>query len=594
MLRLPARLLEVPVAVVAALLLAALLAVAWFDYNAASRELMVLSRAHAASIRDTVTAAARANRAAALQAESTLTARLLDHARLLTAVDRTRRLTAPVLEDMVKAAPGLRVATLDRDGRRELLAGAPRPGGGRGRGRGREGRDDTGPHDGPGRGEGAGRGAGLGLGPGFGAGPGTALLTSQLLSGERAEVVTDVHTGRWGDVARLAAGVRRAGGGAILVSIDAAGLSDLQAQASIDRLLGDLIAGNPEIAYLVFTHGDVRYAHGDAPAAGTAGASEAGERVTGGGVQGVLDLTGPIDVGDGVPTSLAVGVRLDTLRGTERRTLLRLMLSLSSAVALGVVALGFIWLRRAYGSLSERHARAEQALRRRDRLAAMGEMASTVAHEIRNPLNAIAMSAQRLARESFSSGDSTDDDGRALVGVISAEAARIDRRVQEFLEFARAPRLDVRRVEIEPWVDGLADSARALAAAHDVAVDIASDARGSFDADPDQLRQALDNIVRNAVEATPAGGHVAVMSRIDGAHLVIEVADTGPGISPDDLPRIFDLYFTTKADGTGVGLAVAHQVVGAHGGTIEVVTPESGGVRMVVRVPLAADEATHA
>lgn len=104
-------------------------------------------------------------------------------------------------------------------------------------------------------------------------------------------------------------------------------------------------------------------------------------------------------------------------------------------------------------------------------------------------------------------------------------------------------------------------------------------------ADADQLRQVLDNLVRNAVEASPRGGAVTIAGGQSAGVPWIEVRDAGPGIPPDSLPRIFDLYFTTKADGTGVGLAVAQQIVAAHGGTIEVDSTPGNGTRMTVRLP---------
>jgi len=108
------------------------------------------------------------------------------------------------------------------------------------------------------------------------------------------------------------------------------------------------------------------------------------------------------------------------------------------------------------------------------------------------------------------------------------------------------------------------------------------------------LRQALDNLLRNAIEATPEGGRVEISaaSRADGHEIV--VADSGLGIGADVLPKIFDLYFTTKADVTGVGLAVTQQIVTAHGGTIEVDTSPGAGTRMIVRLPSGIEEADHA
>jgi signal transduction histidine kinase len=103
--------------------------------------------------------------------------------------------------------------------------------------------------------------------------------------------------------------------------------------------------------------------------------------------------------------------------------------------------------------------------------------------------------------------------------------------------------------------------------------------------DPDQLKQAVDNLLRNAIDASPDGGRVRLGARRDGTDHVIDVRDEGPGIPADILPRIFDLYFTTKADGTGVGLAVTHQIVEAHRGRIDVESSPGAGTRMSVRIP---------
>jgi signal transduction histidine kinase len=108
---------------------------------------------------------------------------------------------------------------------------------------------------------------------------------------------------------------------------------------------------------------------------------------------------------------------------------------------------------------------------------------------------------------------------------------------------------------------------------------------GTADVDPVQLQQALVNIVRNAIEATPEGGRVTLTAQSAADGHRIEVTDTGRGIDPESLPRLFDLYFTTKADGTGVGLAVTQQIVAAHGGTIEVDSHPGKGTRMTVQLP---------
>jgi signal transduction histidine kinase len=223
----------------------------------------------------------------------------------------------------------------------------------------------------------------------------------------------------------------------------------------------------------------------------------------------------------------------------------------------------------------------------------MGELASTVAHEVRNPLNAIAMSAQRLQREGLAAGPPGAEPGEtaALVDVISKEAQRINRIVQQFLEFARPQTLAPRPTELEPYLSALADALRSSIEARGVTlgVDVATAGRARID--PDRLRQALDNLLRNAMEATPAGGAVSLAARTSARGHTIEVRDTGPGIVADTLPKIFDLYFTTKAGGTGIGLAVTQQIVAAHGGTIEVDTVPGRGTTMRVHLPAAFEEA---
>ena len=97
-------------------------------------------------------------------------------------------------------------------------------------------------------------------------------------------------------------------------------------------------------------------------------------------------------------------------------------------------------------------------------------------------------------------------------------------------------------------------------------------------------------MVRNAIEATPEGGHVRLNARRHSGGYEIVVVDSGSGIEPEDLPRLFDLYFTTKSDGTGVGLAVTQQIVAAHGGTIEVESQMGHGTRMTIQLPRAIEK----
>jgi len=400
----------------------------------------------------------------------------------------------------------------------------------------------------------------------------------------------------------MAAGVRRANGGAILLNADATEIEALQKQVSLDSLVRDIADSTAQLAYISLDHADLHITHGIMPDAASP-ASQATTVVAGGSglaereliLSGrpVLEFVGPVALGGGENATLRLGLRLDGLRRAERRLLIRLVVSLAAALSLSLLALGTVWLRQSYVVLSDKHALAEAALRRRDRLSAMGELASTVAHEVRNPLNAIGMSVQRLRREYpavvATESDADREEMTQLLQVVEGETKRINAIVQQFLEFARPPRLAPRDTDLGAELQSVVDAARPLAASRGVSLDLDATSAGSAVVDASQLRQVLENLLRNAVEATPEGGRVTVVAKSGSKGHTIAVRDTGAGIAPDDLPRIFDLYFTTKPEGTGVGLAVSQQIVSAHGGTVEVDSTPGEGTSMTIRLPLAPE-----
>jgi signal transduction histidine kinase len=557
-----------------------------YDYRATRGELLGLLREQAHALRDSLAAAARSNRAASAVAAAQLGQRLLDQARALGTLDGEGGLSAAALEAAGARNPLFRVAVFSADGSRDGLA-APGPDGQPG-GRGpRAGWTRGGGGQGQGPGLGRGRGGGRGPGGGFGPGGGGGVLRQILEEGED-EVVTGAHASRWGGGERVAAGVKRARGGAIVVTVDATEVAALEKPASLEALLGQITTGSPQIAYTVFEHPEGRIAFGEAPADLSTAAAPAAERSLTVGGRPVLELASDVPLAGGDTARLRLGMRLDGVRRVERRMALRLLASVAAASGLVALAFGLAGLRRRYGVLTEKHARAEEALKRRDRLAAMGELASTVAHEVRNPLNAVGMTAQRLRREFLGTvpeGAPARSEIEELLSIMASETQRIERIVQQFLEYARPPRLAPEPVDLGALVDDVAARARPLAEARGVRLEAATSGTGTAVVDPAQLRQALDNLVRNGVEATPAGGLVRLAARREGGGHAIEVRDTGRGIEPDQLPRIFDLYFTTKPEGTGVGLAVTQQIVTAHGGTIEVDSRPGAGSAMTVRLP---------
>jgi signal transduction histidine kinase len=549
------------IVVSSAILALGLVLVVWIGYRATSRELMSLLREQAVSLRQTVAAAARSNFEASRQTQSELEARMLATARMLVELDRRRVLDQEFLDELVQENRLFRVTVYGPDRKPQYASSS-----------------NVGPR--------------RGFGPGFAFGFGGDLL-DRLLADDKTNVITDLHVSRWGDWRGFTA-IQRARGGAIILNVDASAVENLKSQASLDSLLADIARSAEEVAYVVFEQGEIRIAHGEVPGSETAWGDAAERQVT---VRGrpVLEVAGPITMDESTTASLRLGMRLDGVRRAEERMLWQIAFSLAASLALAVLGIGTVWLQRKYSLLSERHARAEEALRRRDRLAAMGELSSTVAHEIRNPLNAIAMSAKRLKREFVETVPMPEEDrseAEELLGVLEGETQRANQKIQQFLDYARPPRMQPRPTNLGELARSVAEGARAMAESRGVKVESDVSAVGAR-VDPEQMRQVLDNIVRNAVEATPEGGRVVVTVRSRGGVNVIEVSDTGQGIRAEDLPRLFDLYFTTKDTGTGVGLAVSQQIVTGHGGTIEVDSSPGKGTRMTVKLPGVAEEGTE-
>jgi signal transduction histidine kinase len=227
-------------------------------------------------------------------------------------------------------------------------------------------------------------------------------------------------------------------------------------------------------------------------------------------------------------------------------------------------------------------------LRRRDRLAALGEMAAGLAHEVRNPLGGIALYASMLEGQLADRPAS-----RTAASRISQGVRTLDRLVGEILDFAQEHQLDLRVCRLADVLSGLEESMRPWAAEYmvDVRIDPAA-LEVEACCDPPRLQRVLLNLVMNGIQAVTEGGHVWVSAaaRPDGRGIEMEVCDDGPGIPPENLDRIFNPFFTTRTTGTGLGLAIVHRIVEAHGGLIRASNRAEGGARFVIRLPSTLED----
>ncbi|MBY0278629.1 hypothetical protein K2Z84_25125 [Candidatus Binatia bacterium] len=224
-----------------------------------------------------------------------------------------------------------------------------------------------------------------------------------------------------------------------------------------------------------------------------------------------------------------------------------------------------------------------------EKLAALGQLAAAIAHEVRNALGIIRSAAQGL-NEGLPSNDA---DAQRACSFITAEIDRLGSVVSSLLSFARPPRLAPRSVPVEALFEQALLLARQDLEAKDIRVVRPPRARTALDvrADSDLIVQVLIGLLANAADVVPRGGEVRLDAHATGAGLVeIDVADSGPGVPEHLRGRIFEPFFTTRDKGTGLGLAVARQIVEAHEGRIEVAERPGGGALFRIALPEARVE----
>ena len=225
----------------------------------------------------------------------------------------------------------------------------------------------------------------------------------------------------------------------------------------------------------------------------------------------------------------------------------------------------------------------ESRIRQADRLATVGRMAANIAHEIRNPLACLTGAMDVLIKDLPS--DPTRD---RLVQIVACESERLNRFIKEFLDYARPTPAARQAMNLAEALDDLLLLLEHGDMPDGVKIVREYDDALPVDADPQQLRQLFWNLCLNAVEAMPGGGELRVGARLLPRRLEAWVSDTGRGIAATDLPHVFEPFFSTKPQGTGIGLAVAHRIVHEHGGDIEVRSALGLGTTFVTTLPTDA------
>ncbi len=384
-------------------------------------------------------------------------------------------------------------------------------------------------------------------------------------------------------VEHIAAVVRTADGGAVLVRVHAPSGFAFSGAIGAANLLQRL-AGSESVLYLGYTVSpggaplEASWDNGPIPPELTG--TENRRTVRG---REVYEVVVPVSAPAGFLATLRVGMDGRPLAqasasAVRRTAMVGIVLSVFS---LALVFIALLSRSRAMEreEAARRVAELETARSRSERLAAAGALTAGLAHEVRSPLNAIGLAAQRIERS-----HTPDDECGRFAGKVRGEIGRLEAILREFLELASPvgrsrERTDIRTIAGDV-VDLLADEAEATS------IRLALNGIScSAPVDPESIRRALINLVRNAIQASPPGGEVLVETALIDGHVLVKVTDDGPGVDEDRVEQLFDAFVTNQAGGVGLGLALVRRVAEEHGGTATLCNRKDGGALAQLRLP---------
>ena len=309
--------------------------------------------------------------------------------------------------------------------------------------------------------------------------------------------------------------------------------------------------------------------------------------VESGGGKRYLEVVKPIALDESNLGFLKIGLSLGSMEVAWHNSL-RAIITLGLAiVAEGILGMAAI-LHNQQSHMQEVKALEIEVLQR-ERLSALGNLAATVAHEIRNPLNAISMGLQRLKVE-FQPTDDQEQYSR-VTELMLGEVHRLNSIVEQFLSLARPLEIKPEALRVQDVLNELATLVEGEAQQSKVQIRVvAPPTLPPLKADREYLRQTLLNLILNGLQAMPKGGTLTLKANTSNGNFLVSVTDTGIGIAPENRRRIFEPYFTTKAKGSGLGLAIARRIIEAHGGKITVSGEAGHGCCFHICLPLGRTE----
>ena len=398
----------------------------------------------------------------------------------------------------------------------------------------------------------------------------------------------------------LAVAVRKSDGGAVLAGIDSDELLTLRRTFGTGSVI-DHISESPGVEYAAVTQsGSILAASRKYPAERVdpwithdkidsmrTRIYYSGDNKS----ESVFEIISPFNVADKNYGSIVVGLNtayLDLLTNKLRRDILwRSILFLIVAV----IATTVVTTRQNFRLLSEKYNEIKNEVQKleanrfqNERLTAMGELASGVAHEVRNPLNAIRVIIQRIQREFTPTAD--HEEYHDLTGLLINETDRINDTVEQFLKFARPPVIHKVAGDIKDCLSGIISLIEPRISEKGCRLEKNLGDIPEFAFDPELLKQGIINLLDNALNAVDRDGLIRMRVFRQTENCVIEIEDNGPGVSDENKNRVFDMYFTTRDTGTGMGLPTVLRIVKEHSGTVQLLDSNLGGALFRLELPI--------
>ena len=299
----------------------------------------------------------------------------------------------------------------------------------------------------------------------------------------------------------------------------------------------------------------------------------------------ILDIAAPLKLDEKVVGIVRIGLdrgSMDKIIAENRQNIFIFM------IFVVIIALLSMWLlyhdqNRHLAGVVDMERRLEKA----ERLSALGQLAAGVAHEIRNPLNAISMAAQRLKRDFTPQDVAKAEDFQNLSGVIKDEIKRLDGIIEEFLSFSKSRRLALSNFSLTEVLQKIVNLIREEASACGITIETKWRLRPAIiPMDINKLQQAFLNLIKNAMESILADGNIIITVDKEGKnYIVVSISDTGCGMTAEEIERIFSPEYTTKEKGLGLGVPLASEIIRGHGGDIRVISRKGEGTTFEVVLP---------